>query len=310
MTEDFSAKKIYGLIGYPVKHSLSARMHNAAFQALNINAEYKLFELKPEDLEGFLLNNIEVKDTKGESFFSQDIIGFNITIPHKVRAFEIVLPGGISLVKNITTRQDRYVFLSGAINTVKRDKDRLCYYNTDASGFLKSLEKDLKFKAKDKKILIFGCGGAGRAVIAALTCQDADIKKIYIYDTSKEAIDSAREHFSRFDFVKDKLEFISLKQIAEMIKDCALLVNTSPVGMKEGDGSVVDKSLLHKDLSVYDVVYNKQAQLIKDAKSLGLPAMNGEGMLLYQGVEAFELWTGQEAPVEVMRKPLTEAIGK
>jgi len=311
MAKDPSDKRIYGLIGYPVKHSLSPRMHNDAFQTLNINAEYRLFEVKPEELEGFLLKNIPVQDTKGESFFSQDIVGFNITIPHKVRACEILLPAGEVFVKNITTRQDHYVFLSGAINTAKRDSDKLYYYNTDASGFLESLEKDLEFNTKNKNILIFGCGGAGRAVVAALTWEDSGIKKIWVYDPNKEAIKCAIKHFERFDFVREKLEFLfSEEQIPEKIKDCALLVNASPISMEEGDGSVIDKSLLHKNLSVYDVVYNRQTQLIKDAESSGRPAKNGLGMLLYQGVEAFKFWTGQGAPVEVMHKALMEAINK
>ena len=84
------------------------------------------------------------------------------------------------------------------------------------------------------------------------------------------------------------------------------MVNASPVGMKEGEGSVIDKSLLHKDLYVYDVVYNRETQLIKDAKSLGLRFLDGLGMLLHQGAAAFEFWAGQEAPIEIMRKALEE----
>ena len=291
--------KIYGLIGYPVKHSLSPKMHNAAFCSLNINAEYRLFEVPPERLEEFLLDpNAKFEDIEGNSFPAGDVLGFNITIPHKVPA----------LIKNITIVTSLEVVLSGAVNTVKRDNGKLHYRNTDGVGFVKSLREDLKFYTSDKNILIFGCGGAGRAVIAGLTCEGANVQKIYIYDTNKEAVESAKKHFSQFQDVINKLKFISSEQIPNSINECQLLVNASPVGMKDDDGSVIDKSLLHKDLYVYDVVYNRETQLIKDAKSLGLHFKDGLGMLLHQGAAAFEFWTGQEAPIEIMRKALEEEL--
>ncbi len=313
---NYAPSIIYGLIGYPVKHSFSPAMHNAAFKylkhsgQLNCDAEYRLFEICPGKLKQFLLpdSDQEFKDTNNNSVRAADVIGFNITIPHKLRAVEI-LGGSPFLIKNIPTEQDHYVFISGAINTVKRDNN---FCNTDAPGFVRSLKEDLKFNTQGKNILIFGCGGAGRAVIAGLTWEDSGIKKIYIYDVSKEATESAQKHFSRLDFLnlKEKLEFISEKQIPEKIKKCSLLVNASAVGMKQGDGSVIDRKLLHEDLFIYDVVYNRKTQLIKDAKSLLLPAADGLGMLLYQGVLAFEFWTGKDAPVEVMRLALQGELEK
>lgn len=314
---NFAPSIIYGLIGYPVKHSFSPAMHNAAFKylkhsgQLNCDVEYRLFEICPGKLKQFLLpdSNKKFKDTNNNSIRAADVIGFNITIPHKLRAVEI-LEGSPFLIKNIPTEQDHYVFISGAINTVKRDNNTLLFCNTDAPGFVRSLKEDLKFNTQGKNILIFGCGGAGRAVIAGLTEQTAGIKKIYIFDASKEVIESAQKHFSRFSFENEKLEFISEEHIPDKIKDCTLLVNASFVGMKQGDGSVIDKKLLHKDLSVYDVVYNRETQLVKDAESLLLPAADGLGMLLYQGVLAFEFWTGKGAPVEVMRQALQGELEK
>ena len=103
-----------------------------------------------------------------------------------------------------------------------------------------------------------------------------------------------------------KIEFISLEKMAELIKRCQLLVNASPVGMQEGDPSPIDKKLLHNELYVYDVIYNRETQLIKDTKLLfgDDHASGGLGMLLYQGARSFELWTGRKAPVETMRKAL------
>jgi shikimate dehydrogenase len=307
-----TSPKIYGLIGYPVKHSFSPAMHNAAFKHLGINAEYRLFEVKPEELEDFLLRDIVVKDTTGIALSSRNIIGFNVTVPHKVRAREILeRESPFDKEAPNILRILQYVELSGAINTVQRIKNRLEYYNTDALGFEKSLLKDLGFDTYNKNVLVIGCGGAGRAVIAGLSRRQNRINKIFINDISDEAMGSAKRHFSQFEYLMNVIEFISAEQIPRVIKDCQLLVNASGVGMKENDSSVVDKDLLHKELSVYDVVYNRRTQLVKDAKSLGLPAVGGMGMLLYQGVEAFEKWTNKFASiitVNVMKQALREAV--
>ncbi len=212
MDKDPSGKKIYGLIGYPVKHSLSPAMHNAAFQALNIDAEYRLFEVPPQRLEEFLLNTDKIfEDTDGNSVRAGDILGFNITIPHKVPA----------LLKSTTIVTSHEVILVGSVNTVKRDKNtgKLYYYNTDTTGFMKSLQEDLKFDTRNKNVFIFGCGGAGRAIIAGLTCKGTNVKKIYIYDVNKDAMDSTKRHFDNFsDYMEGELEFITEAQILEKIE--------------------------------------------------------------------------------------------
>jgi len=301
---------IFGLIGFPVKHSFSPAMHTAAFKKLGINAKYTLFEIEPKDLEDFLLKpEKEFNDTEGNIFRAGDIVGFNITIPHKVRAKEI-------LKKQANTKNENpfYAELSGAINTVKRENGNLAYTNTDAPGFLSSLKKELGFNPKGGKALVIACGGAGRAIIAALSESDCGIDKIFIFDKSREAVETAKKHFSacvvNYPHLEKKLEFITENKISDTIKKVNLLVNTSPVGMKEGDCSPVDKNILHERLYVYDAVYNRQTQLIEDAKSLGLKASCGLGMLLYQGVYAFEFWTKKPAPVKEMEEALKKEIGK
>lgn len=306
--------KIYGLIGYPVKHSRSPIMHNAAFQALKIPAEYILIPVEPKKLEDFLINNKKISDIDGNPVSIQDLSGFNITIPHKVKAKEILVKKFPYTTGERVQPDLYYVGLSGAVNTVKREGNELKYYNTDAAGFFKALEADLKFEIKDKSALLIGCGGAGRAIIASLSWKNRGINKIYVYEISAGAVESTKEHFSNLssewrDNLAKKVEFVSDVKIKEAISRCQLFVNASSVGMKEGDPSPIDKNLLHKDLSVYDVVYNRKTQLIKDAESLGLNAKDGLGMLVYQGAVAFELWLpGQKAPVEVMRKVLEEEL--
>ncbi|MBU1366819.1 MAG: shikimate dehydrogenase [Candidatus Omnitrophica bacterium] len=299
-----SPKQIYGLIGYPVKHSLSASMHNAAFRSRGIDAEYRLFEVEPGDLEDFLLNpDKEVCDIEANYVRGGDIAGFNITIPHKVRAKQILERAFPP--KSLSGERDYHcMVISGAINTVKRERE---YTNTDVHGFLKSLEKDLQFKTEYKTALVVGCGGAGRAVVAGLSWAGANIKKIYIYEKNNKVAHLAQGHFSSFPELSGKWEFISHKHLPEIVKKCDLLVNASPVGMKEGGPTIIDKELLHKGLFVYDLVYNRETELVKDAKFLGLPAYGGRGMLLYQGAASWQFWTEKEPPMDVMRQALESA---
>ena len=301
--------KVYGLIGYPVKHSFSAVMHNAAFKALGIRAEYRLFEVKPEELKDFLLNDVLIKDIHGEAVFAKDILGFNITIPHKIHAKTILSQ---AFPYSAPQESTHYMEISGAINTVKRVGDKLKYCNTDAPGFAKSVKQDLRFNSKYTSILLIGCGGAGRAIIASLTWKGAYTKKIYIYENNREAVKAAKSHFSQFPSVSKKLEFIFTEQVPNTLKQCDLLINASPVGMKEADAPVLDKKILaaNKELRVYDVVYNRQTELVKAAQELGIPVSGGLGMLFYQGVLSFEFWTGKKAPEEVMRKALDKEMRK
>ncbi|MEW6008697.1 MAG: shikimate dehydrogenase [Candidatus Omnitrophota bacterium] len=315
-------KQIFGLIGNPVKHSLSPAMQMAAFRYYNIDAEYRLFELRAEELESFLLGKVAIKDTEGKEVNIKDMSGFNVTIPYKVKVREM-LEREFPVSKDTKQRPEdlHYVLVSGAVNTVKRQGDILEYFNTDASGFLESLRDELKFDTKDKNVLLIGCGGAGRAVIAALAWwknKEIRIKKIYVTDINKEAINSARsyflniqEHSKNLNFV-DRLQFIRSKDISKIIMDIDLLVNASPVGMEDEDGSVIDKNLLHKNLYVYDIVYNRngQTQLVKDAKEiLGKDRVaDGLSMLLYQGASSFEHWTGERAPIAIMREALEKEV--
>jgi shikimate dehydrogenase len=314
-----SSLRLYGLIGYPVKHSLSPAMHNAAFKALGINAAYRLFEVKPQELASFLLDpQTKITDTSGKTIYAGDILGFNITIPHKVKAKEILMAQEAEkkLIQKINKAKKKessvssnkwYTLVAGAINTVKKGYQPR---NTDVSGFLKSLKVDLNFNTKDKSVLVIGCGGAGRAVIAGLSYGQKKVKKIYIYEKDKKAISLAKSHFHQFPAVSRKLKFIACEQMPQAIKKCQLLVNTSPVGMKDDSFSIIKKDLLHKGLSVYDLIYNRQTKLIKDALILGLPAASGQGMLLYQGAAAFSFWVEEPAPIEVMRSALNKELKK
>jgi len=296
------AKTIFGLLGYPVKHSLSAFMHNAAFAACGMDAEYRLFEIKPVELSRFLLEDKALFfDTMGREIFAADVAGFNITVPHKVSAKNI-------LEERFSSCQDEEqscVKLAGAINTVKRQVKGLQYRNTDVPGFLRSLKDDLRFDPEDKTILLLGCGGAGRAVIAGLLAPESSVRRIYILEKDEMTVRVVMEHFHGLE---NKLVFIGRDNLESAAQDAQLLVNSTPVGMHDNDPVLVDKALLHKNLNIYDVIYNRPTPLLLDAQRMGIPSCNGLGMLLYQGVIAWEFWTGKTAPVDVMRKALRAAL--
>ncbi len=284
-------KEIFGLIGYPVKHSFSAAMHNAAFSHLGMDAEYRLFEVRPEDLEEFLLKRT-------------DIECFNITIPHKVRAREILKKN----FQNQDTDIAEYSDLVGAVNTVKRMPEGANWCNSDAPGFVRSFKEELGINGKGINVLVIGCGGAGRAVIAGLSRDENFAKNIYVYDRNPATQRSLVEYYRYFPQVRDKLRIINRENIEILLEDCSLLVNASPLGMNPGDESIIDKDLLHESLAVYDVVYNRETRLVREAREKGLKAAGGLGMLLYQGVIAFEFWTGKTAPVDIMRTALEEKL--
>jgi len=289
-------KLIFGLIGYPVKHSFSAAMHNAAFAHLGINADYRLFEVKPEKLKEFLLQR-------------KDLSGVNITIPHKVQAKQIVEEN----FQNSWLIADKYSDYVGAINTIGyRPDGSIGWTNTDAPGFVKALKQDLGFKkTENSDALVFGCGGAGRAVLSGLSRENL-VKNIYVSEINEQSKKATCDHYVNFPQVLEKLQFITEDEIKTKIKDCALLVNTTPVGMKPESDLLIDKTLLHDNLVVYDVVYNRETRLVKDAKEKGLKASGGISMLLYQGVLAFHCWMRVESGKveEVMRKALEGELAK
>ncbi len=277
-----SHPKIYGVLGYPAKHSLSPKMHNAAFRALKINAEYKIFEKRPEELKDFL-----------QSLFKENICGLNVTVPYK----EKVIP---SLHKISPSAR-----LIGAVNTIKASGNKLEGFNTDGEGFLEHLKADLKFNPKGIVIAILGAGGAAKAVSIYLS--KARAKSLAIYDIDKCKLIVL---ISRLKRNFDGIEFIPACSVAELnIKGADLLVNATPIGMKETDPCLVDRDFLHKGLLAYDLIYNpEETKLLKTAKEKGSRASNGLGMLLYQGMLSFKIWTGQNAPKEVMQKALLEGL--
>ena len=260
-------KKIFGVIGFPVGHSLSPIMHNAVFKRLGVNAVYKAFEVKPEGLKKFI-----------RGLRSNDIYGLNVTIPHKetVIPFLFEVRDTLGLAHSI-----------GAVNTIKIENGKSIGFNTDGQGFIRAL-KSLGFDFKDKKVALLGAGGAAKAV--AFNMAEKEVTLISIYDADlNRAEDLVKKLKNKFS-----LQVRAAQNIAKLnIGKCDILVNATPVGMKD-DWTLVEPEYLHRDLFVYDLVYNprgrKTTRLVAEAKSKGLKAHDGLWMLVFQGAIASKIW--------------------
>jgi shikimate dehydrogenase len=279
-----SPARIYGVLGYPAKHSLSPLMHNAAFRALKIDAEYRIFEVEPEELNRFL-----------ERLDENNIFGLNVTVPYKERILDFV-----SL--DFPLLHLRQVH---AVNTIVKKDGIWKGFNTDIPGFSRHLKE--KLNPYNKKVALIGAGGAARAVAYVLALSGAQEIAIFDIDKNKslKVAEMIKELFPNFRIAPVKL-------IRDLnIRDKDLLINATPVGLKETDPCPIDEGELHKDLLVYDLIYNPlETKLLKAAKEAGAQISNGLDMLLYQGAFSFEIFTGAPAPIEIMRQALMEGVKK
>ncbi len=273
---------IYGIFGHPVKHSLSPNMHNSAFNELGLDSVYVAFDIDPENIEE-ATNAIRVIGIKG----------INITIPHK----QTIIPHLDEVAPDAR--------LTGAVNTVKNEDGKLSGFNTDVGGFLRAIREDLDFTPEGKNLFITGAGGAARAVLSAFCMNGGSV--VYVSDIIPEKAVELADQF-KSNFADITFETISMEDktlISEIFKHVDILVNASPAGM-DGVGSLdIPLSELNNDAVVYDLVYKPtNTKLLTDARELGHKASGGLSMLLYQGAESFEIWTGENAPVSVMREAL------
>lgn len=302
--ENILPTKIYGLLGYPVAHSLSPSMHNAAFKACDINAEYKLFPVKPEGLEEFL---------SWSNLKSHNIWGLNVTMPYKEKVIPYIsgdLSDGVRVTK--------------AVNTIKIDaeEEKNAGFNTDGIGFCWHLQQELEFDYSNKRVAIIGAGGAAKAISTSLAISHPDRvmqymddlldpfmcpKSITIYDINRIKASKWVEELKK---ETTDCQIKSVEYIEDLdIKNQDLLINATPMGMKEGDSSPIEPDMLGKDLFVYDLIYSPfRTKLLNLACEKGLKNSNGLGMLLYQGASAFYLFTGIKPPVEIMRQALLEVL--
>ncbi|MFH0837981.1 MAG: shikimate dehydrogenase [Patescibacteria group bacterium] len=268
-------KKIYGIVGHPVEHSLSPVMHNAAFKAEGIDAEYRYFDIdpvNPEDLANFCYET----DLKG-------ISGFSVTMPYKEAIMDYMDNLDV-LAKEVSS-----------VNTVKNEDFNLNGYNTDVTGAIKALQE--KAKIKGKKALVLGAGGAARAIIYALREFGAEV---FVFNRTP---DKAKTLAKWFD-----AEVIDFRKIKEAGFD--IIVNATPVGMFQNtEESLLKADQIKKGSVVMDIVtHPRDTQLLKEARKAGAETISGERMLLHQAAGQFEIWLDKPAPFEVMERALYEEL--
>jgi len=272
-----------GLIGYPLGHSLSPKIHAAALKACGLRGDYSLFPIHPDDKQGLkdLLNRVR----------SGEITGLNVTIPHK----QNVIP----LLDELTPTAQAI----GAVNTIYRHGEKLIGENTDAAGFLSDLKKNIgNWKLGIGKLaLVLGAGGAARAVIYALLHDGWQVT------LAARRIEQAGQLAN--SFTNYKLQVTSYETFQPSnLPTFNLLINTTPVGMSPNieASPLLENIVLNKNTVVYDLVYNpRETKLVKDARANGLQATTGLGMLIEQAALAFEIWTGCNPP----RYFLFESVG-
>jgi shikimate dehydrogenase len=264
------------LLGYPLGHSLSPAMQNAALAAAGLEGRYQALPVPPAELADAI-----------QRVRAGEFDGANVTVPHK----EVVLP----LLDGLTPAAEAI----GAANTLVKQEGRLLGHNTDAAGFLTDLHA-VGARAADEAVLVLGAGGSARAVVAALAGVGAEVRVMARRRVQAESLASVAA-VEIFDWTP--------LDILLACDDCAVIVNCTPLGMSPNvAGSPwIAGTPFPPDAFVYDLVYNPpETRFVQQARAAGLRAATGLGMLVEQGALAFELWTGVPAPRDVMRAAAEE----
>ena len=270
---------VFGIIGDPVEHTLSPGMHNAAFKKLGLDNIYVPFHVTAEELEDAI-----------NGAFALGIKGLNVTIPHKTEVIKYL------------DYLDIAAGLIGAVNTVEFGENGIIGHNTDGIGAVRAIEE--VSSVKNKKVMILGAGGAARAISFQILLNGAENLVI-----SNRTIGKASE--LRDDLVEKLEPDVKITDLGEELekelKDTDILINTTPIGMYPNISQkpLVTVDMMHEGLIVNDIVYNPlKTGLIVEAEKAGAETISGVKMLMYQGVEAFKIWTGIEPPIEVFQRAL------
>ncbi|QEE15439.1 shikimate dehydrogenase [Promethearchaeum syntrophicum] len=278
--------KILCIIGHPIDHSLSVIMHNAAIQKIELDYRYIAFNVFPNDLSNAI-----------DGLKSLNIKGASITIPHK-----------ISVMKYLDIIEPMAEMI-GAINTIKNEDGILIGRNTDGEGFLKSV-KESGYNIKNKKVVLFGAGGAARACAFYLA---KEVDKITIINRSDARMnDLISKLNSNYSISIKGINLSKKEEIKKEIADSDMLVNTTPVGMyPKVNVSPVNPLWLHPNLFVVDLIYSPiHTKLLQDASSIGCNVLSGVGMLINQGIIAFEWWTGFSPDKKLMKQVVIAELEK
>lgn len=265
--------KLFGLLGYPVGHSASPAMMNAAFQAQNEAAVYLPFAVPPEQIE-VALNGLQALGA----------VGVNVTIPHKRSAY--------AWVKQRTAEAE----LVGAVNTVRFTADGAIGHNTDVSGWWKSVAPYVQ--SNQPRVVIIGAGGAAMAILAAIASQRPSAH-VVMAARRENAVDDLRQLFAH----RLTIHYATWEARASEIAQADLIIQTTPIGMWPAiaQSPVEDAGVFSAGQVVQDIVYRpRQTQFMRLAAEQGATVVDGVSMLVYQGVDAYEWWLDKKAPVDTM----------
>ena len=273
------------VIGHPIDESLSPIMHNEAFRAKNLDYVYLAFDV----IESRLKEAVEGLRALG-------VRGFNVTMPHKIT------------IVNLLDKMDKGASMVGAVNTVVNDDGELIGYDTDVDGVMSTLERKVH-SLKGLKALLIGAGGATRACIVALVMKGC--KDIMILNRTLSKAKSMMKELSEKLEMNYSLDELSIESLKRAISSADILINATPIGTYPNlDESIIPQELIKKDMVVFDLVYNpKKTKLIRDAEKMGAKIIPGYEMFVGQGAASFKLWTGIDAPIEIMRRAVLKALG-
>ncbi|WP_248898104.1 shikimate dehydrogenase [Haloplanus halobius] len=270
---------VFGLIGNPVGHSLSPPMHEAAYDELGMDAKYVTFEPDPDAVS---------RAVDGAAALGVD--GLNVTIPFKQDVLDLVEP-------------DALAARIGAVNTIDFSTSPPRGYNTDAAGVRRAFDHH-GVSLSGAEAVVVGAGGAARAV--AFTLADA-CETVHIANRTVDRADALAADV-RTELPEATVSSGGLETLADRVPDADILVNATSVGMDE-DETPVPADHLHSDVAVLDAVYSPiETRLLRDAADAGATTIDGGWMLLFQGVVAFEHWTGRDAPVDAMNDALRSRL--
>lgn len=275
--------KVVGLFGYPVNHSLSPLFQNAAFAELGLNFVYIPFLVHPKDLSRAV-----------EAIKALNLAGVNVTVPHK----EKIVP----YLDEVSPEVEKII----AVNTVVNQKGKLVGYNTDGQGFISSL-RQRGFNLRGKRVLLLGAGGAALSIGFSLLREKVG-EIVLINRTYNRAIDLSNRLKKIFPNSSLRVIKFEDRNFFAGREDIDLLVNATSVGMRAGDPLLINLKGFSCKIFIYDIVYNRPTELLKEAKKRNLPHLNGLGMLIFQGALSFELWTGRKAPLNKMREAVEKEV--
>lgn len=271
-----ASTKLVGLIGSPIAQSISPRMHNLAFSFLGLNYVYLAFDVDNSNLEETI-----------KAFRALNVKGFNVTMPNKKNVIEFL--------DEITPEAK----LIGSVNTVLNQNGKLIGYNTDGKGYVRSLKEE-GIDIEGLKVVIVGAGGATSSIAIQLALDGA--KEIYIMNrTLSSAQTIASKIGENIPSCNAKAIKLNEDKLHEIIIGKDLLINSTPLGMSpnEDDCIISNPDILYPNLIVSDLIYKpRKTKLLKYAEIKGCKTINGIGMVLWQGAEAFRIWTGEDMPLD------------